>query len=122
MESNGVPGRIHVSEWTAQELRKHGCSNWLEEREDKIVAKGKGEMTTFFVNITVKSMASKSVMSMMTSDLDEDEDEDDDNRDKNPTIGGFPGAGGLPTAPPGLVASSEGEFENELGLENLVDC
>ena len=52
MESNGIKGRIHVSEATAEELRRHGCGSWLTQREDPIVAKGKGTMTTFFVNIT----------------------------------------------------------------------
>lgn len=51
MESNGIKGRIHVSEATAEELRRHECDSWLTLREDPIVAKGKGTMTTFFVNI-----------------------------------------------------------------------
>lgn len=42
MESNGIKGRIHVSASTAALLPV----KWLTEREDKIVAKGKGEMTT----------------------------------------------------------------------------
>jgi len=37
-----VKGRIHCSADTARLLPKR----WLELREDKIVAKGKGEMTT----------------------------------------------------------------------------
>ena len=44
MESNGVKGRIHCSEATADALQKLGKQNWLAPREDKIVAKGKGEM------------------------------------------------------------------------------
>lgn len=48
MESNGVPGRIHVSEATANELKTSGKESWLTLREDKIVAKGKGELTTYF--------------------------------------------------------------------------
>merc|ERR1712157_557834 len=47
MESNGVKGRIHVSQTTADELEKSGKGTWLTPREDKIVAKGKGEMQTF---------------------------------------------------------------------------
>lgn len=42
MESNGIKGRIHVSASTAALLPV----KWLTEREDKIVAKGKGEMIT----------------------------------------------------------------------------
>ena len=49
MESNGVKGTIHVSASTAALLP----AKWLTEREDKIVAKGKGEMTTYFVSTVV---------------------------------------------------------------------
>lgn len=55
MESNGVKGRIHVSESTAEELRARGKGHWLTPREDKINVKGKGMMTTYFVNIVAES-------------------------------------------------------------------
>ncbi len=45
-------GRIHVSEATAECLRVSGKGHWLTAREDKIVAKGKGEMQTYFVQIS----------------------------------------------------------------------
>ena len=47
MESNGVRNRIQVSEATAEELRAFDKSNWLVPREDKIFAKGKGEMQAY---------------------------------------------------------------------------
>merc|ERR1711935_1033179 len=47
MESNGARGRIHISQETANLLNEAGKSSWVTEREDKIVAKGKGELTTF---------------------------------------------------------------------------
>ncbi|CAB9524168.1 Receptor-type guanylate cyclase gcy [Seminavis robusta] len=47
MESNGVKGRIHCSEATAKLLP----DRWLKVRPEKVVAKGKGEMTTYFVDI-----------------------------------------------------------------------
>ena len=50
MESNGVRGRIHVSQETANELISKGKGSWLSPREDKIVAKGKGELQTYWVN------------------------------------------------------------------------
>ena len=46
MESNGVKGKIHISQSTADELITAGKAQWLIPREDKIVAKGKGEMQT----------------------------------------------------------------------------
>jgi class 3 adenylate cyclase len=49
MESNSARDRIHVSEATAGLLTEARKSSWLKKREDKIVAKGKGEMQTFWV-------------------------------------------------------------------------
>jgi len=49
MESNGEKGRIQVSQATADLLIASGKSKWLTPREGKIVAKGKGEMQTYWV-------------------------------------------------------------------------
>lgn len=49
MESTGAVGRIQVSQETADELRSKGKQHWLRPREDKIVAKGKGEMQTYWL-------------------------------------------------------------------------
>jgi Adenylate and Guanylate cyclase catalytic domain len=60
MESNSKPGCIHVSQATADELIRWGKGAWLKEREDRVHAKGKGEMITYWVNVpregSVKSM------------------------------------------------------------------
>lgn len=45
MESNGIGGRIHCSLDTAERLIKAGKSDWVFAREDKIHAKGKGEVS-----------------------------------------------------------------------------
>jgi class 3 adenylate cyclase len=50
MESNGERGRIHVSQATADALIAKGKSSWVVARPDKITAKGKGEMQTYWVN------------------------------------------------------------------------
>ena len=49
MESTGVPRMIQVSQTTADSLILHGKSGWLSPREDKVVAKGKGEMQTYWL-------------------------------------------------------------------------
>jgi 3'5'-cyclic nucleotide phosphodiesterase len=51
MESNGVPGRIQVSQDTATLLTNAGKEHWLKEREVKITAKGKGDLQTFFLEM-----------------------------------------------------------------------
>lgn len=52
MESNGMPGRIHCSQSTADAISSMGRGHWLSLREDKVVAKGKGEMQTYWVNVS----------------------------------------------------------------------
>ena len=52
MESTGQAGRIQVSESTAKELQAKHKDHWLVPREDVIVAKGKGELQTYWLNIT----------------------------------------------------------------------
>jgi class 3 adenylate cyclase len=47
MESNGMKGKIHCSQTTADALITAGKTQWLTSREDKITAKGKGEMQTY---------------------------------------------------------------------------
>lgn len=64
MESNGVKGRIQVSENTAECLRSAGKGHWLTPREDKIVAKGKGEMQTYWVQVIGSGAATTSVSSL----------------------------------------------------------
>lgn len=48
-ESNGVGGRIHCSQETADELQRRGKGAWIEPRKDKIIAKGKGELQTYYI-------------------------------------------------------------------------
>ena len=58
MESNGKAGMIHVSPTTATRLIAAGKEKWLTKREDKIVAKGIGEMNTYWVKVSSESMLS----------------------------------------------------------------
>jgi class 3 adenylate cyclase len=68
MESNSVAGRIHISQSTALALAARGKGHWVSPREDKIVAKGKGEMQTYWVQIKSEgdSTAKTSVYSSAT--------------------------------------------------------
>ena len=44
MESTGVRDKIQISQETAELLYAAGKSRWVTPREDKVVAKGKGEV------------------------------------------------------------------------------
>jgi len=75
MESNGVRGRIHVSQATADALTARGKGNWLTPREDKIVAKGKGEMQTYFVTVSAGAGTVNTASVAESSDGDGPEEE-----------------------------------------------
>ena len=49
MESNGEKGKIQCSATTAELLIEAGKESWLEKRADRIQAKGKGEMETWWI-------------------------------------------------------------------------
>lgn len=53
MESTGHPNKIQVSEETAILLRKEGCDDWLVPRKGLVRAKGKGELKTYWLNVTL---------------------------------------------------------------------
>ena len=46
MESTGVTNKIQVSQATADLLIEAGLETWLTPREDRVFAKGKGELQT----------------------------------------------------------------------------
>jgi Adenylate and Guanylate cyclase catalytic domain len=51
MEHNGVKSKIQISEETANILIACGKKSWVTLREDKIIAKGKGEMQTYWLEL-----------------------------------------------------------------------
>jgi hypothetical protein len=94
MESTGQPRQIQCSQATGDLLVAFGKKSWLVPREDKIQAKGKGEMTTFWVkpsNGKTPSVGSSSVSLPSESEApsvgsavaveDHDDDDDDDKSD-----------------------------------------
>jgi Adenylate and Guanylate cyclase catalytic domain/3'5'-cyclic nucleotide phosphodiesterase len=52
MESTGERNKIQISLATANLLMAAGKESWLTPRDDKVVAKGKGEMQTFWLSIS----------------------------------------------------------------------
>ena len=51
MESTGVLGKIQVSQRTADLLVAAGKPHWVKPREDTVLAKGKGVLQTFWLNL-----------------------------------------------------------------------
>jgi Adenylate and Guanylate cyclase catalytic domain len=51
MESTGKPNLIQLSQETARLLQAAGKASWIKERDDKIHAKGKGLLQTYFLEI-----------------------------------------------------------------------
>jgi hypothetical protein len=49
IESTGRRNRIHISQETATLLGAAGKGHWVRARDDSVVAKGKGEMKTFWL-------------------------------------------------------------------------
>jgi class 3 adenylate cyclase len=58
MESTGLRDKIQVSRDTADLIIAAGKSNWLTSREDRVVAKGKGEMQTYWLVLATSKIAS----------------------------------------------------------------
>lgn len=66
-----MKGRVQVSEQTAELLFKANKHHWLTKREDKIKAKGKGSLQTYWLDITASGG------SIAGSSLDQEEDSPD---------------------------------------------
>ncbi len=54
MESTGARGKIQVSQETGDLLMAAGKSHWLKSRDEAVVAKGKGELKTYWLDPTKK--------------------------------------------------------------------
>jgi len=51
MESTGTPRKIQVSQSTADALIMGGKGHWLIPRREKVFAKGKGDVQTYFLEM-----------------------------------------------------------------------
>lgn len=117
MESNGVPGRIHISSETATELTRHGKSGWLTERPDKITAKGKGEMTTFWVNTRT---GRSSAASRLTDEGDQN-DSDFLRKELPSPVPGESGGGMMLTSASDLDYNQSKDLNHLTGMSGLQD-
>ena len=77
MESTSMPGRIQISQATADALKAHGKGAWFSPREEKIEAKGKGFLQTYWINTEVTPNATTRHSTTDASDR------------PDPTIGGL---------------------------------
>lgn len=55
MESTGEKSRVHLSSETAKMLVSAGKTSWVKQRDEKVVAKGKGELTTYWLELFSRS-------------------------------------------------------------------
>ena len=81
IETNGKPGKIQISQETANLLVAAGKQHWLTPREDKIVAKGKGELQTFWLSLSKSRMSSDAkseAETMVSSNPDESSERGED--------------------------------------------
>jgi hypothetical protein len=77
MESTGRPGWIHASEQTAAELQAQGQHHWLHARADQVLAKGLGELSTYWI-----VMPKGSRWGSLSTDDDDDDDKNQPSRDE----------------------------------------
>lgn len=77
MESTGVPNKIQMSSETANLLIAAGKSKWVTPREEKVYAKGKGELQTHYLKIQQGSRVSTNETLSMASSHTGREGEDD---------------------------------------------
>jgi hypothetical protein len=69
IETTGEKNKIHISQETAERLATvHGKAHWCRLREDKVVAKGKGELKTYWLELKGDSaLSSRSGTSVSAS-------------------------------------------------------
>ena len=73
MESTGVPGKIQCSKETADLVSEYGRDKWITEREDLVVAKGKGRLTTYWIRVHSESHCTGSHMTSRSGNSSCDE-------------------------------------------------
>ncbi|CAB9526134.1 Receptor-type guanylate cyclase gcy [Seminavis robusta] len=95
MESNGKKECIHCSQETADILYEKGKGHWVHPRDERIVAKGKGELQTYWI-LPGGGESSMFDQSAMFDFEEEDEEEEEEKFHKETAaieaaLKGFPG-------------------------------
>jgi class 3 adenylate cyclase len=83
MESTGARDRVQVSTKTANLLIAGGKSHWVTPREDTVMAKGKGELQTYWLSMH-SSAGTASVSSGSTGESESTDSDDGSVDDKEP--------------------------------------
>jgi len=68
IETTGAKNKIHVSQETADLIMAAGKSHWVRPREEKVFAKGKGELKTYWIELKGDSARSSRSGSSEESD------------------------------------------------------
>lgn len=58
MESSGCTDKIHISNKTAMLLEQAGRKSWISPRNDSVNVKGKGVLSTYWLNVTARRATS----------------------------------------------------------------
>ena len=74
MESTGERGKIQASKEAADLLLRAGKSQWVTPREETVVAKGKGELQTYWVSLSSGRASSSGGTARTTSISDASDD------------------------------------------------
>jgi hypothetical protein len=69
MESTGVPNKVQISQEMAERLTTAGKEHWCIPREDKVSAKGKGLLSTYWLEAGGGADAQTNLTSEDTSDM-----------------------------------------------------
>ena len=77
MEHTGIRDKIQLSQETADLLIAAGKTNWLSQREDVVNPKGKGEMQTYWLEISARNDSSVMDASSQSGCSDRVEEIDD---------------------------------------------
>ena len=77
MEETGLPGRIHISQATADLLRVAGHTDWANPSEQKIILKGKTETKSYWLKIRRDTKKVKPVKATLGGSIPEDHGTED---------------------------------------------